>query len=270
MASRFRFRVGGFLLGAVLIAAAGLAAAQDKSAAPRTQSAAPPKASSPAMSTLDRKAIEDVVREFILNNPEIIVEAVHSLQEREKQESHQRLKATLVAKRSELLNDPATPVGGNPKGDVTIVEFFDYRCGYCKRVMPALQEVLKTDNNVRFVFKEFPILGPESVVASKAALAASMIDKGKYEAFHWALMKTTGALPESRVMKIAADAGFDVKALKKAMDDPKIETLIRRNYALAEALEINGTPAFIIGDHVIRGATDLAAFRQVIAKARGG
>lgn len=269
MPRRFLRRVTGFLLGATVIVATGLAIAQDKSSRPQSQGATSPAAASQTMSPADRKAIEDVVREFILKNPEIIVEAVRNLQERGKQESNQRLKENLVAKRSELLNDPDTPVGGNPKGDVTIVEFFDYRCAFCKRVMPALQEVLKTDSNVRFVFKEFPILGPESVTASKVALAAWFIDKAKYEALHWALMKATGALPESRLMKLATDAGFDAKAVKKAMDDPKIEDLIRRNYALAEALEINGTPAFVIGDHVIRGATDLAAFRQVIAKARG-
>ncbi|MGH6660227.1 MAG: thioredoxin domain-containing protein, partial [Rhodospirillales bacterium] len=160
----------GFVLGAMIAVAATPADAQSKPLQP--------------MSSADRKAIEDVVREFILKNPEIIVEAVKNLQEREKQESNERLKVNMVAKRAELLNDPDTPVGGNPKGDVTIVEFFDYRCGYCKRVMPALQEVLKTDKNVRFVFKEFPILGPESVTASKVALAAWFIDKGKYEAVH--------------------------------------------------------------------------------------
>lgn len=255
MSCRFLSRVVGFVLGAMIAVATAPADAQSKPTQP--------------MSPADRKAIEDVIREFILKNPEIIVEAVRNLQDREKQESNQRLKVNLVAKRAELVNDPDTPVGGNSKGDVTIVEFFDYRCSFCKRVMPALQEVLKTDNNVRFVFKEFPILGPESVTASKVALAAWFIDKGKYEAVHWALMKATGALPESRLMKIAADAGLDATALKKAMDDPKIEKLLRRNYALAEALEINGTPAFVIGDHVIRGATDLAAFRQIIAKARG-
>ena len=244
------------LLSAFIVAATVPAHGQDKSS---------PKAMSPA----DRTAIEEVVREFLLKNPEVIVEAVRNLQEREKQDSNQRLKANLVAKRSELVNDPDTPVGGNPKGDVTIVEFFDYRCGFCKRVMPALQEVLKSDKNVRFVFKEFPILGPESVAASKVALAAWLVDKGKYEALHWALMKATGTLPESRLMKIAADVGYDAKALAKAMDDPKVENVIRRNYALAEALEINGTPAFVIGDHVIRGAVDLAAFRQAVAKARG-
>jgi protein-disulfide isomerase len=255
MSSRFVRCVTRFLSAVVIIAAIP-ALAQDKSS-PQT------------MSPADKKAIEDVVREFILNNPEVIVEAVRNLQEREKQESRQRAQTNVVAKRNELLNDPETPVGGNPKGDVTIVEFFDYRCGYCKRVMPSLLEVLNTDKNVRLVFKEFPILGTESVIASKAALAAWRIDKKKYEALHWALMKSTGALPESRVMNIAAGVGLDVKALKTAMDDPKVEELIHKNYVLAEAFEINGTPAFIIGDHVIRGATDLAAFRQLIAKARG-
>lgn len=255
MPSRLVRRIIGFL-SVVIVFAAMPAFAQDKSS-PRT------------ISPADRKAIEEVVREFILKNPEIIVEAVRNLQERENRESLQRTQSNLIAKRTELLNDPDTPVGGNPKGDVTIVEFFDYRCPYCKRVIPMLREVLETDRNVRLVFKEFPILGPESVAASKAALAAWRLDRKKYEALHWALMKSTGALPESRVLKIAADVGFDARALKKAMADPEIEKLIHKNYVLADALQINGTPAFIIGDDVIRGATDLASLRRLVAKARG-
>lgn len=251
-----RIRTAAAVLLAAIVAAATPASAQDKSSAKQ-------------MSPADKKAIEEVVREFILNNPEVIVEAVHNLQERQKKESHARAQSNLAGKRAELLNDPETPVVGNPNGDVTIVEFFDYRCGYCKRVMPSLQETLKTDKNVRVVLKEFPILGPESVTAAKAALAAWRTDKKKYEALHWALMSTTGGLPESRVLKIAADVGYDAKALKKAMDDPKIEALIHKNYILAEALEINGTPAFVIGNEVVRGATDLASMRQLIAKARG-
>jgi protein-disulfide isomerase len=226
----------------------------------------------PASSTItpaQKRAIEEIVREFILQNPEVIVEAVKDLQEREKKETRKRAQDNLVAVKNDLLQDAMTPVGGNAAGDVTIVEFFDYRCGFCKRVMPSLVELLKADKNLRIVFKEFPILGPESVFASKAALAAWLIDKGKYESMHWALMKTTGPLPESRVLKIAADAGFDAQALKKKMEDPVIEGLIQKNYALAEALDINGTPAFVIGDQIIRGAMDADTIRKLVAQARG-
>lgn len=247
---------------------AGPGAAQDKQKPSAGDKSS--EAGAAPLSPAQKRAIEDVVREYILQNPEVIVEAVRGLQEREKQETRERAQKTLATAKEELLRDPDSPVGGNLQGDVTIVEFFDYRCGFCKKVQPDLIEVLKTDKKVRIVFKEFPILGPESVVASKAAIAAWLTDKGKYEAFHEATMKATGALPEGRLMKIAAGVGLDVKALKKTMDDPRIARFIDKNYALAEALDIKGTPAFVIGDHIVRGAIDLEAMKLLIAKARGG
>lgn len=250
----------GFLLiaGLVFAFAAGPALAQSKPAAPMS-----------SMSPAEREAIEGVVREFLLKNPEVIINAIQNMREREQREAEARSKANLVKFRDMLLNDPDTPVGANPKGDVTIVEFFDYRCGFCKRVFPDIMTVIKTDKNIRYVYKEFPILGPDSVTASKAALAAWSLDKTKYEGFHQAMMESKGGLPESRVMDFAELSGYDTKALKKAMADPKIEDQIAKNFALAKEFDINGTPAFIIGDDIIRGAIDLKALRSVISKARG-
>jgi len=229
------------------------------------QSTAPVK----SLSLAEKKVIEGIVREYILKNPEVISEAIQSLRERNQQQARERVRKTLVSRRSELLNDPLTPVGGNPQGDVTIVEFFDYRCGYCKRVFSAVQKLLNTDGNIRYVFKEFPILGPDSVTAAKVALAVWKIDKRKYEPFHKAMMPTKAALTESRVMKIVAGVGLDVKAVKKAMLGRDIAALIEKNFALAQALDINGTPAFVIGDEVVRGAIDLAALKQLVSQARG-
>ena len=234
---------------------------------------AQPKATSPsmssAMSPAERESIEGVVQNLLMKNPEIIIEAIQSMRQREQRESEERTKANLVKFKNELLNDPNTPVGANVKGDVTIVEFFDYRCGYCKRVFPDIIKVLNTDKNIRYVFKEFPILGPESVTASKAALAAWSLDKTKYMALHKALMGSKGGLPEGRVLDFATKAGYDAMALKTAMKDPKIDDLIAKNFELAKAFDINGTPAFIIGDEIIRGAIDLQALRAIISKARG-
>ncbi len=227
------------------------------------------KPAAPPLSPAERQSIEGVVRDFLLKNPEVIVEAIQNMREREQRDTEERAKANLVKYRSELLNDPDTPVGANVKGDVTLVEFFDYRCGFCKRVFPDLMKILNTDKNIRYVFKEFPILGPDSMTASKAALAAWFMDKTKYQAFHQAMMGSKGGLPESRVMDFAAKVGYDVKALKKAMNDPKIDDLIAKNFELAKALDINGTPAFVIGDEVIRGAVDLETLRGVISRARG-
>lgn len=254
----------GRLLAAALVAVPCVGPAVAQTQAP-LQSKAPARTFSPA----EKQAFETLIRDYILNNPEVVIESIQSLRQREEKEGRDRAKVNLVKMREEILNDPATPVGGNPEGDVSIVEFFDYRCGFCKRVFPAVMEVLRTDKNVRYVFKEFPILGPDSVTAAKAALAAWTLDKGKYKSFHVALMGTKGALPESRVMRIAAKTGLDVEALKKAMNDPGIEEMIQKNLALAEALDINGTPAFIIGDEVIRGAIDLAALRRLVSQARG-
>lgn len=235
----------------------------------QSQSGLQSKAPALSLSPAERRKIESVVRDFILKNPEIVIEAIRGLQARDKRDAQARSKANLVKFHGEIFNDPATPVGGNVKGDVTIVEFFDYRCGFCKRVFPVVMKVLNADKNIRYVYKEFPILGPESVAASKAALAAWLTDKGKYEPFHRALMVTKGALPEQRVMKIAAKTGYDVKALKKTMADPRIDEMIEKNYALAQALDINGTPAFVIGDKIVRGAIDLAALKKLISQARG-
>ena len=258
------------MTGLLLTAVAGPAQAQKHSPLlAQSQSGLQSKAPALLFSPAEKRSFEDLIRDFILNNPEIIIKSIQSLQARDKRDAQARSKANLVKFRSELFNDPATPVGGNVKGDVTIVEFFDYRCGFCKRVFPAVMKVLNDDKNIRYVYKEFPILGPDSVAASKAALAAWLTDKGKYEPFHRALMVTKGALPEQRVMKIAAKTGYDVKALKKTMADPRINEMIKKNFALAQALDINGTPAFVIGDKIVRGAIDLAALKKLISQARG-
>ncbi|MFB3135004.1 MAG: thioredoxin domain-containing protein, partial [Rhodospirillales bacterium] len=132
------------------------------------------------------RAIEKIVREYILKNPEIIIEAARILRAREETAALDQTRRTILARRDDLFNDPASPVGGNPKGDVTLVEFFDYQCPYCKRVLPSIQALLAEDRNLRFVFKEFPILGKASVFAARAALAAQR--QGKYLEFHMAVM----------------------------------------------------------------------------------
>ena len=258
------------MAGLLLAAIPGPAQAQKHSPLlAQSQSGLQPKAPALLFSPAEKRSFEDLIRDFILNNPEVIIESIQSLQARDKRDAQARSKANLVKFHDELFNDPATPVGGNVKGDVTIVEFFDYRCGFCKRVFPAVMKVLKADRNIRYVYKEFPILGPQSLAASKAALAAWLTDKGKYEPFHRALMVTKGALPEQGVMKIAAKTGYDVKALKKTMADPRIDKMIEKNFALAQALDINGTPAFVIGDKIVRGAIDRAALKKLISQARG-
>ena len=169
-------------------------------------------------------------------------------------------------RRSEIFDDPATPVGGNSHGDVTVVEFFDYRCPYCKQVQPALQTLLDQDHKLRFIYKEMPVLGAASVVAARAALAAQR--QGKYEAFHAAMMGTKGQITEDTVDRIAGSVGLDVDWLKQDMAASEIVRALRANVALAHALNIHGTPGFIIGNRIVAGALDLDTLKNMIAAAR--
>ena len=167
-----------------------------------------------------------------------------------------------------LFKDPTSPVGGNPNGDVTIVEFFDYQCGYCKLVLPRIEKLLIDDSNLRFVFKEMPILGPNSVFAARAALAARKQGEKQYVAFHKVMMASRGSLIKASVFRFATDAGLDVERLKEDMKDDNINDMIRRNLKLADALSINGTPAFVIGDTIVRGAVDLLKLKILVERAR--
>ena len=212
--------------------------------------------------------IQELIRQYIIDHPEVIVDSLEKLQEREKRASAERARKSVTGMRDQLVKDPSSPVAGNRNGDVTIVEFFDYRCGYCKRVLPTILKILKTDPNVRYVFKELPILGPDSVTAARAALAAWRIDPAQYQKFHIALMGNRGQLPESKVMAIAAKIGLDVSALKAAMQAPGIKETMEKNRQLAKALNISGTPAFVVGGELVPGAIDFATIQQLIVKAR--
>ncbi len=214
----------------------------------------------------DKAATKQMVREVLEENPEILMEALDSL--RKKMESGQApgSRESLSKLRKELERDPNTFIAGNPKGDVTVVEFFDYRCGYCKRAQPVIQQLLKQDGRIRLALKEFPILGPDSLVASRAAIAA--MNQEKYAPFHEALMVAQGALSEKRVLRIAAENGLDAAKLRKDMDDPKIKKIIDRNHEIAESLGITGTPSFIIGDTLAPGYAELEQLQRLVDAAR--
>jgi protein-disulfide isomerase len=215
-----------------------------------------------------KKAIEDIVRAYILKNPEIIREAVEALQAKEQQSTEERRIEAMAKLKSELVSDATSPVLGNPAGDVTVVEFFDYRCPYCKRTDPVVDQLVKEDGRIRRVMKEFPILGPESLFASRVALAART--QGKYEAVHKLLINAKGALDQDTVMKLAKESGVDMDQLKRDLKSPAIDEALKRNRDLAGALEITGTPAFIIGTEFVPGAADLDTLKAIVARARKG
>ena len=213
-----------------------------------------------------KKAIEAIIRDYLANNPEALLDALQAAEDKLKNESKDKVVQALSARRHEMLDDPETPVGGNPKGDVSLVEFFDYRCPYCKQVEPALEALLGQDKQLRLVYKEFPVLGPDSVAASRAALAARK--QGKYDALHRALMGTKGQLDEATVLKVAQSVGLDGDRLKRDMAAPEIDRALKANLQLAEALDIRGTPGFVIGDEIVPGAIDLETLKGLIAAAR--
>jgi len=213
-----------------------------------------------------RKAIESIIRDYLTKNPEVMLDALEAAKEKLTKEAHDKAGAALVARRQELFEDPASPIAGNPKGDVSVVEFFDYRCPYCKQVEPSLEALLKEDRQLRLVYKEMPVLGQASMIASKAALAAR--NQGKYDDFHRALMNTKGQLDEAALFKIAGSVGLDIDRLKRDMAAPEIEKAIKANLELADALDIRGTPGFVIGEEIVPGAVDLGTLKQLIAAAR--
>ncbi len=224
---------------------------------------------SPGLSAdMPRDEFERRVRAYLLDNPEVIAEAAQRLQARRRAAERSEVQAVLKARADEIFHDPASPIGGNPEGDVTLVEFFDYNCPYCRRVAPVMIEAEDADPNLRIVYKEFPILGPNSVFAARAALAAH--GQGRYVAFHKALMQADGVADEETVLAAAAEVGLDLERLEADMKDPAIEAAIERNLALARALRITGTPGFVVGDRVLRGATDLRTLRTLIRQARDG
>ena len=215
-----------------------------------------------------RQAIEAIIHDYLVQNPDVLIEALRSAEEKATRDADAKAAVVLKDRRGEVFDDPASPIGGNPQGDVTIVEFFDYRCPYCKQVQPALQKLLDQDRKLRFVYKEMPVLGAPSVTAAHAALAARL--QGKYEHFHSAMMATKGQITDEVVYQVAGSVGLDVDQLKRDMGAPEIEQAVKANLALAKALDIHGTPGFIIGEHIVPGAIDLDALKDLVADARKG
>ena len=213
-------------------------------------------------------AIYAVIAAFAMTSPALAMELkVTPGQRNQLAQFDEEVKALIAGQRQQIFSDPDSPVGGNPMGDVTIVEFFDYNCAHCRLVAPTLQGIERADAKVKFIYKEFPILGSGSEFAARAALAAQR--QGKFLALHNALMAADERVAESAVLEIAQTVGLDIPRLRRDMDDPRILAAIERNLALARTLRIAGTPTFVINDAIFRGAADLKAFQGAIAEARG-
>jgi protein-disulfide isomerase len=216
---------------------------------------------------MSKEDVQAVVKDFIQNNPEAILKSVNDFQQKSQQQQDASAQKTVTDNRDALENDPSSPVAGNPKGDVTIVEFFDYSCGYCKKVMPAVIKIAEEDKNIKLVFKEFPILGPNSVLASQAALAVHIISPDKYLQFHKALMEGHTSSKES-ILKIATDMGLKADEISAKMDSPEVQAILAKDKELAGKVGIRGTPAFTINGEFIPGAIDYDTFKEKVKAAR--
>ncbi len=225
-----------------------------------------PAMAADALSNPQKEEVRKLVREYLLQNPEVIRDAIDALQAKEEKETQAKQQVAVKKNKDEIFSTADGTIIGNPKGDVTLVEFFDYNCGYCKQMFPAMLETLKQDGKVRLIVKEFPILGAPSVMASRAALAARK--QNKYVEFHTALMSHKGALTEGVIFQTAKDVGLDSKKLEADMKAPEVDEIIKANHKVASDLNIEGTPAMFVGETFVNGAVDKTKLAEMIASAR--
>ncbi|MET0515808.1 MAG: DsbA family protein [Nitrospiraceae bacterium] len=222
-------------------------------------------ADAPIVDPATKQSMEQLIEQYIRSHPEVIEQSLQALEAKREVEEKARQKSAIAARQNDLLHDPSSPVSGNPSGDVTLVEFFDYRCGYCKRAAGAVTQLQKEDLRVRVVYKDFPILGEASELAAKAALASK--SQGKHQAFHEALLASKGDMTKHSILETAAEVGLDTKRLEADMANPEWQQVIEANRTLARDLGINGTPGFIVGTELVPGALDVNGLKELIARA---
>jgi protein-disulfide isomerase len=219
-----------------------------------------------ALSERDRGQVEQIVRDYLKNNPRVLQEMIDRLQALNEREAAIEAEKNIIANRAQVTGGDKAMVAGNPNGDVTVVEFFDYRCSFCRLAQPNIVRLIKEDPNVRVVFKEYPVLGPESITASRAAIASAR--QGKYVDYHMALMGLQEPLTDAVVYRVAGEVGLDVARLKQDMKDEAIDQIISDNHALADKLGIEGTPNFVVGTQLLQGLVPYERMTDAIEKAR--
>jgi len=249
--------------------------ATEVTTAPAVQAPAPvavaptPAATTNASAPVTRGEFTAMVRETLLNNPEIIMDAVKKMREKQEAETKKKAAEGLVKYKSDIF-DAESPSVGAKDADVTIVEFFDYHCGYCKHLLPVVTQAINEDKKVRFIFKEFPILSEDSVTAARAALAVNRVAKDKYFDFHQALMKSNVKFDEKMLLETAKKLGIDTAKLKAEMGKPEITAILDKNREIAGTLNISGTPALIMGDEIAPGAVSYEELKSMIQAVRSG
>ena len=214
--------------------------------------------------------IENIVKNYLVQHPEVLQEVMEALDKRQKEADAEKARTTIKDNKATIFNSNHQVVLGNPQGSVTMVEFFDYNCAFCKRALPDMLDLIKTDPDLKFVLKEFPVLGPGSLEAAHVAVAARMQDSSgkKYMEFHQKLLGARGPADKVRALAVAKDVGFDIARLEKDMNSDEVKTTIGENMKLADVLGVNGTPSYVVGNEVVVGAVGVDDLRAKIKKER--
>jgi protein-disulfide isomerase len=255
----------------IIVLLAPLAIAQDRTPQP-SPATAPASATgdSEAFSAAQARAIENIVKNYLMQHPEVLQDAMEALDRRQKEADAEKARVTIKDNNATIFNSAHQVVLGNPQGKVTMVEFFDYNCAFCKRALADMLDLLKSDSDLKFVLKEFPVLGPGSVEAAHVAVAARMQDPSgkKYMEFHQKLLGGRGPADKMRALAVAKDVGFDMARLEKDMNSDEVKATIEENMKLADALGVSGTPTYVVGDEVVVGAVGLDELRAKIKSER--
>ncbi len=262
-------------IAAAMLLAAPLASAQTPSPqpAPAASPAAPAPASTPVAQSFtadQRHEIEGIIKDYLVQHPQVLQDAMDALDKQQKQADADKARVTIKDNIATIFNSSHQVVLGNPQGNVTMVEFFDYNCAFCKRALPDMMSLLQSDPNLKFVLKEFPVLGPGSVEAAHVAVAARMQDPTgkKYIEFHQKLLSGRGEADKARALAVAKEVGFDMARLEKDMDSDEVKQTIDENMKLADALGVSGTPSYVVGNEVVVGAVGLDELKEKIKSER--
>jgi protein-disulfide isomerase len=219
-----------------------------------------------------RSEIERIIKDYLMSHPELLQEVMNELEKRQAQVEAEKHRAAVAENSAAIFSSPRQVTLGNPQGDVTVVEFFDYNCSYCKRAMNDMLELLKNDGKLKFVLKEFPVLGDGSVQAAQVAAAVRMQDKTgkKYLEFHQKLLSGRGQADKARALAAAKEVGLDIAKIEKDMASDEVKATLEESFKLAEALGLNGTPSYVVGKDVVVGAVGLNTLKEKVNAARCG
>jgi protein-disulfide isomerase len=229
-----------------------------------------PLASAQTFSDDQRHEVEGIIKDYLLKHPEVVQDAMSALEKKQQEADAEKARTTIKNNNATLFNSPHQVVLGNPQGTIQIVEFFDYNCAFCKRALPDMMTLLKSDTNIKFVLKEFPVLGEGSVEAAHVAIAARMQDTSgkKYIEFHQKLLGGRGPADKARALAAAKEAGFDMARIEKDLTSDEVKVTIDETMKLADALGVSGTPSYVVGTDLVVGAVGLDALKEKLAEAK--